>query len=271
MRGLYVTSGIWHETLEAMFDVVGWRWFGRACGFTLLYIVLGWVLGATLGLLSPVATIIVAVIGLFLAGGAVASRSVGGAGLVAGFIGVVATVGITFEGRKAWVLRRVPITEIQSLDAWPEPFEAVHLPGLRQRREAELWEHWSNGSGSRASHHSYTVTPVVSEASGDVVAFSCRRASSRALADGDWFVREALLDYETGPLCDVAVEAALPRFVANGAKVARGAQSRVVHIFGSEQELREGGELEKAFQIPLAFFAMFVVGALFMRNKASRG
>jgi hypothetical protein len=246
-----------------------WRWFGRAVGIAALLLGVGAVLGATLGAVVPAAAIALGILGVGLVGGAWSSHHVGGAGLLAAFFGIVATVGTTMECRKARVLRGVAIVEVESVDAWPEAFDAVHVDGITQDGKFEASESWKSGNGKQAMHYSLVATPLVSRDRGEVVGFVCRRSGERADSDGAWLIRYALLEEHQAAACAVPIEKSLERLAGADRKVAKAASSRVVRAYASEQALREGADPASAAKIPLALFGLFVVGALLYRKKGA--
>jgi hypothetical protein len=223
-----------------------WAWFGRAVGIGALFVVLGLAVGATLGPHFPNVAMGIGVVVFGLGGGGFAVLRLGGAGLFAALLGILATTGVALESRRA------------------------HVPGLAQDLKAQASATWKTGSGSKSTTHSLVATPLVASASGDVVAFLCRESSERRDPEGEWFVSVAYLHESPSTTCEVPIEKALDGLATAKRKVAANAASRVVRAFTSEQNLRRGANVERALQVPLYGLALYVVGVFFYRKRGAR-
>lgn len=210
-----------------------WAWFGRAVGIGALFVLLGLAVGATLGPQHPNVAMGIGVVVLGIVGGGWAALRLGGAGLVAALLGIVATTGVALESRRALVLANARLIEPASIEAWPLSFEAAHVVGLVQDPKAQASAPWKTGYGAKSTTHSLVATPLVESASGEAVGFLCQESSERRDPDGEWFVSVACLYESRSPSCGGPIEKALDSLAAAKRKVAPTAASRVVRAFAS--------------------------------------
>lgn len=243
------------------------RWWLAAVAFGGGCVLAGWAIAGLLGLYSPIAACVVSVLVVFLGGGGFGASKLGGASLFGAVIGFVATIGLAIEGHKALFLRRVPIVEAPSAEAWPEGADAVRVPPLVHERALAFSKTWKT-TGKNSSLQTMVVTPLVAWPGGPVVAFHCRDTRGYDDPDGGYLVRASKLETMADDYCDVPLPDALAALEKAGRTVAPGAAERVVRVFTSEERMRGAADLEAAFRVPLILLGLYVVGTAFYARKA---
>lgn len=248
-----------------------WVWVRRALALALLFMLAGWALGVVGALTSPWVGWVGGAIGLVLLGGGWAVSRIGGAGLAASLIGLVAAGGTSIEGHHARVAITAPIAELPSLAAWdPQgPVIAAHVAELSLLTKLAGHASVRSGSGKNATTTRQIATPLLDEALGQVVGFHCRSANGERRQGGRW-----VLSSETwagsGPMtCAPAVKLALQACASRQIAVAPGAEARFVEVFASESDLRAAYNLAAVVGVPLLLFVLYLVFVVLLRKRGA--
>lgn len=261
-----------HQRLAANARLSPWAWVRRALAVAVQLIVVGWLLGAAVGMWSPIVGRVLATICVGLGGTAWAVGQIGGAGLFAGLMGLLAVVGMSIEAGHAQVVRNVDTVELSSLADWQPggPVLAAHVGYLEHLQHLEVgFRHWQ-GSGKTRSSVYEVATPLLDRARGSVVGFHCHSDTDRNGGGGEWVISSAVWTGASSGSCRHSIALARQNAQDHGHDVAEGADARVVEVFGSEAELRAGHELDKAFGIPIAFFlVLYAPAVLFLRRRGA--
>lgn len=249
-----------------------WVWVRRAAMTALVLIVIGWVIGLTGAAITPRFGWLVGAIGVFLAGGGWAVSRIGGAGVAAGFMGLIAAGGMAVESHHFVVATTARVVDLPSLMAWDPGGEivAAHVPELSVLREQQARARVRSGSGKTATTNIQVVTPLLDSTSGDVVGFHCGGDKGPDPEDGSWVLSTAAWS-GGGPVdCAVAVALAVQSCERAGIRIDGGAQTRFVEVFSSESDLRTAYDLRAAVGIPLFLFTVYLAVVIAMREKWSR-
>jgi hypothetical protein len=244
-----------------------WRWAWRALGTALVLIIAGWLVGGLLGLWSPIVTMgLYATVSLLVAAPWAVGR-IGGAGLGAALLGLIAALGAGLEGHHAFVASRAAVVALPSLASWkPESgVVAMQVPALQHRwkLKASLSTRVSSGKGTRQVNQ--TAVPLA-EADGRVVGFFCGTEGS---ADGTYALSlEAWLG-SSPELCGAVIERAMKGLVEAGVPIEPGAKARVVSVFASEAALRKAHRLDLAFVVPMWMFVVYAVFVVLFRKAGA--
>lgn len=253
-------------------ELGSWRWAGRAIFVGLVLLLAGGLIGGLLSLWTPIAGMAVGGTLSVLVAAPWAFHRIGSAGLAAALLGVIAIVGASVEVRHAWVVTRVEIVEVSSVELWPKEAKAIKLPAplLRQPK----WRgsaSWTTRSGKNShTNHRRVAVPLTLNEDGPVVAFDCFDGSKKSDPSGP-----IALSYEewTGTDeqdCERPARESLKKLAKDQRAVAPGATNRFVRVFKDEQALRDEHELEQTALILLNFFAFYVLCVLIFQRVGTR-
>ncbi len=248
-----------------------WAWVRRALATALLLMAIGWAAGLTGALVSPRFGW-VAGAGIFLLGSGWAISRIGGAGLAAGALGLIAAGGMAVESHHFAVATRATVVDLPSLAAWDPDGHVVaaRVPELAALRQQQSRVRVRTGSGKTASTNIQVVTPLLDTRSGDVVGFHCRGDTGPEPEDGTWVLSTAAWS-GGGPVnCAAGVATAVRSCEAAGIPVADGAQTRFVEVFATKSGLRTAYDLRAAVGIPLVLFAVYLVLVVALRDRGAR-
>lgn len=244
-----------------------WRWAWRALGTALVLIIAGWLAGGLLGLWSPLVAMGVCATTSLLAGGPWAVGRIGGTGLAAALLGLIAAIGASIESHHAFVVSRAEVVSLPSLSSWkPESgVVAMQVPPLHHRwkLKASLSKTVSAGKGTR--HVTQTAVPLA-EADGRVVGFFCGTEGS---ADGPFALSLDAWLGRSPELCEAVIERSTKLLVEAGVPIEAGAKDRVVSVFASEAALRRAHRLDLAIVTPMWMFAVYAVLVVLLRKAGA--
>ncbi len=249
-----------------------WRWVGRALAIGMGLTLAGWLAGLLGALWAPWLGMVTGALGVLFGGGAWSASRIGGTGFGAGFIGLIAAIGLSIQGHHAVVAGTAPIVEFAGLSAWDPRGEAValHVGELRHLRKHEAWASQRRGSGKNASTVSTVVTPLFDPAEQRVVGFHCASHNRVRRSNGRWALSSAAWD-GSGPVeCGAGIKLALASCAQANIAVAEGATERFVEVFASEEELRGAHELNKAIGIPLGFLFFYALLVVIFRRRGAQ-
>lgn len=234
-------------------------WVRRALAIGALFVILGWVVGFAGALSRPWVGLILGALGIFLGGSAWAASRIGGAGVGAGLIGFIASLGMALEGHRALVAANAAIVEQSSLSDWDPRSDiiALRVGELRHLRHQEGWARLQRGSGKSASTTRMIVTPLFDPAVQQVVGFHCRSMQAPPRKNGAWVLSSEAWT-GSGPVeCGPGLALAIAKCQSAGIAIAEGAAKRTVEVFATEAELRQAHSLRMAVTIPLAFLLLY--------------
>lgn len=234
-------------------------WVRRALSIAALFVMVGWVVGLAGALSRPWVGMILGALGLFLFGSAWATSRIGGAGIGAGLIGFIASLGMALEGHHALVAASAVIVEQPSLASWDPRSDiiALRVGELRHLRSQEGWARVRRGSGKSASTTSMIVTPLFDPALKQVVGFHCRSMADPSRKDGTWVLSSAAWA-GSGPVeCGPGLSLAVAKCQKAGIAIEEGAVARMVEVFATEAALRQAHKLQMAVTIPIAFLLLY--------------
>ena len=234
-------------------------WVRRALSIGALFVIVGWLVGLAGALSRPWVGMILGALGLFLFGSAWATSRIGGAGVGAGLIGFIASLGMALEGHHALVAASAVIVEQPSLASWDPRSDivALHVGKLRHLRSQEGWARVRRGSGKSASSTSMSVIPLFDPALQQVVGFHCRSMPGPSRQDGTWVLSSAAWA-GSGPVeCGPGLSLAVAKCHKAGIAIEEGAAARMVEVFSTEAELRQAHNLRMVAVIPLSFLLLY--------------
>lgn len=249
-----------------------WRWVGRALAIGMGLTLAGWLAGMLSALWAPWLGMVTGALVVLFGGGAWSASRIGGTGFGAGFIGLIAAIGLSMEGHHAVVAGTAPIVEFAGLSAWDPRGEAValHVGELHHLRKHEAWASQRRGSGKNASTVSTVVTPLFDPAEQRVVGFHCASHNRVRRSNGRWALSSAAWD-GSGPVeCGAGIKLALASCAQANIAVGEGATERFVEVFASEEELRGAHELHKAIGIPLGFLFFYALLVVIFRRRGAK-
>lgn len=220
----------------------------------------GWALGFGVSWLSQAAAMALGGTATLLVAAPWAVTRVGGVGLGAALLGLLAVIGASVGGHQWWLVSQVPLVELSSLEAWRAgagvagrlPAALLHESALRGAAS------WTTSSSKSTAHHFQAATPLVVEPGGVVVGFDCHDGLARPDGDGAVVLSWAAWSDRDDEYCARPIVAARARVLAAGRAVAPGAEGRVLRVFEDEAQLRRAHELEATFGVPLVGFALYV-------------
>lgn len=248
-----------------------WHWVRRALTTALTLIAIGWAVGLTGALIAPRFGWIVGAVGLFLAGGGWAVSRIGGAGVAAGLMGLIAAGGMAVESHHFAVATTATVVDLPSLAAWnpDSSVVAAHVPELVALHEQRSRVRVRTGSGKTASTNVQVVTPLLDSSSGDVVGFHCRSDQGSRRGDGAWVLSTAAWS-GGGPVnCAAGVASAMQKCDDAGIPVVAGSQARFVEVFATKSGLRTAYDLRAAVGVPLGLFAVYSAAVVAFRRKGA--
>lgn len=244
-----------------------WAWVGKALSTVLVLMTAGWAIGGGLGVIHPMIGLPVGAIATALVGAAWAATRIGGAGLGAALIGLIASVGAAIEGHHWWVAQRAAIVPVTSLTTWNPDSDVVAMQVstvvVHERTSAATTStRVRSGKGTRSV--SQTATPLSEH--GVVTAFFC--GDERGI-DGTFALSVARWHGTAPELCDSAIAKSIEKLEAAGRHVDRGAKTRVVHVFDSEASLRGAHRLSLVFVMPLVMATFYAVLVVLFRARGA--
>lgn len=242
-----------------------WRWAGRALGTALVLIVGGWLVGGPLGLWSPLVSMgVSATVSLLFAAPWAVGR-IGGAGLGAALLGLIAALGAGIEGHHAFVATRAQVVPLPSLASWKPESEvvAMQVPSLHHlwKLKGSLTKTVRSGKGTRRV--SQTAVPLA-ENDGRVVGFFC---GSEGSVDGSYALSLDAWLGRNPELCDEVVARSMKLVVEAGSTVEVGAKDRIVQVFSSETQLHAAHRLDLAIATPLWMFGVYAALVVLLRKR----
>lgn len=246
-------------------------WVRRALAIGALFVILGWVIGLVGAVSRPWIGMILGALGLFLAGSAWATSHIGGAGVAAGLVGFIATLGMALEGHHGLVAARATIVEQPSLSDWDPRSDiiALRVGELRHLHNQEGRASLRRGSGKTASTTSMIVTPLFDPAVRRVVGFHCRSMQEPSRQNGAWVLSSEAWS-GSGPVeCGPGLTLAISKCQKAGIAIAEGAAQRMVEVFATEAALRQAHDVRKAVTMPLAFLVLYSVLVLCFRRQGA--
>lgn len=246
------------------------RWYGRALLTAVTLMTAGWALGFSVSWLSSAAALALGGTATLLVAAPWAVGRLGGAGLAAALLGLLAAIGAAIGGHQWWLVSRVPLVDAPTLEPWPVGVVAVRLPS-RLVHEPKLRgaASWSTRSGKSSAHHYQAATPLVAEPGGPVVAFDCHDGLRPPDPDGVVLLSWSAWADKEEEFCARPIAVARQRIAEAGRVLAPGAERRVVRVFEDEAQLRRTHDVAAAFAVPLWGFALYaVLCAVFMRAGA---
>lgn len=249
-----------------------WRWVGRALAIGMGLTLAGWLAGMLGALWAPWLGMVTGALVVLFGGGAWSASRIGGTGFGAGFIGLIAAIGLSMEGHHAVVAGTAPIVEFAGLSAWDPRGEAIalHVGELRHLRKHEAWASQRHGSGKNARTVSTLVTPLFDPAEQRVVGFHCASHNRVRRSNGRWALSTEAWD-GSGPVnCSAGIKLALASCAQAKIAVAQGATERFVEVFASEEELRGAHELHKAIGIPMGFLMFYALMVVIFRRRGAK-
>lgn len=248
-----------------------WRWVGRALAVGAGLTLAGWAVGLAGALVAPWLGMLLGALGVALGGGAWSLARVGGAGLGAGLVGLVAAIGMSLEGHRALLARSAAIVEFSSLSAWDPCGDAValHVGLLQHLRQHQSWASERRGSGKNATTSTTLVTPLFDPAEQRVVGFHCTGPTPLRRDDGRWALASAAWSGTGAVECRAATALALAKCTRAKLAVAEGATARFVEVFASEAQLRQAHELDKALAVPAGIFGLYALLVVVFRRRGA--
>jgi hypothetical protein len=255
---------------EAALTSWGWAW--RSIWMCGVLLCAGWAVGGALSLWSPTAALAgVGISGILVAAPWAVVR-LGGAGLGAALIYLIAGLGAGIEVHRAWVAAEVEVIEAPSVSRWPAGAAAVRVPGVLHDASLRATASWTTKSGkSSTTNHYQAAVPLVEVEGGPVVAFDCHGGFDRPDPDGP--VLLLLRAWEGGGVdntCARPIRAAVEKIRAAGRPLAPGAEARVVRVFQAEEFLRRAHDLQATLSIPFGFYVFYVLCSLIFQRSGLR-